>query len=884
MPCFWECPSSRMMEWKSKVALVLEDGSSVGYDQLGRMVSHWKNILLEQASGERCFVVLEFDTSAEAIAAYLGALDAALPLAVVEPGHAGPDTPLARVYTPEIFIRRPAPDASLEVQPVAVSGQPPALAHPDLRLLLSTSGSTGDPKLVRLSGENIQSNAEAIADYLGITSADRAMLTLPLFYSYGLSVLNSYLARGATLILNDRSVVDAEFWTQARAAGATSLALVPHQFDLLEGARFLTEAPSLLPSLRYVTQAGGRLDPATARRFDAAGKAQGWDLVLMYGQTEAAPRISWVPPEALPEAADTIGRAIPGGKLWLADEDGAEITRPGVSGELVYEGPNVMMGYATARADFSLGQGSAQLRTGDIAEFTPDGMFRIVGRKKRFVKLYGLRLSLDQIEKLLGSEGFEIEAVAAEDRLVLLHRAPGCGPRVRQLVAEEYGLPEFTVHVAHLDKLPLLSSGKTDRQALARIAADMLAQEAAPQAGAAGKSLAEVLAWATRSADVGPGDSFTSLGGDSLSYLQVQLALEDRLGEAPPGWEDMSVLELEALRPGDTEQTQSRWGKVGMDVVLRLAAICLVVAQHASDYPLYGGTWILILLMGYSAARFQLPLLREGQVGRVTAKLLYPIIPFYFLILLSYNLLRDGVPWEYYLLLGNFYTWREGGSLLTIYWFVSLYAQIVLVMVLAGVVPVLRRRLAAAPFTTALALAVLLQGGLTVAAMSGLYAEGEGLWPVPYVASHGIAECLPLFLVGWMIQLRSRPWHTAAIAVIALWGTGGFLWLGSPFYVIALMLIAPSALMAMPALAMPQRLRRLLQQAARLTLFVYLLHPVVVHGILYSGWMDLPQWAGIPLAIGLSFLLAVMANAIFIAIDRWMLTALRPLGVLRRSS
>ena len=388
---------------------------------------------------------------------------------IVEPGKIGADSQMARVWRPDLqLVAAPAGRTILLERPnwreeVASLPSP----HPELRILLSTSGSTGEPKLVRLSSRNITANADSIATYLNLRPSDRAATTLPLFYSYGMSVLNSYLSVGATLVLTSQSITEPDFWESARTAGVTSLAFVPHQFDLLRSGSF---DGTQLPSLRYITQAGGKLDREAVTHFWQLGQAAGWQLYVMYGQTEAAPRISYVPPEALPEAADTVGRAIPGGRLWLATEDGHEIRELGQPGELVYEGPNVMMGYALARSDLAAGAECTQLRTGDIAERTASGYFRIVGRLKRFVKLYGLRLSLDQIEVSLRARGIVARAVAVDDRLVILHRDAGDEQAVRDAVAEGYGLPPAEIYADQLAEVPLLPSGKPDDQALRRIA------------------------------------------------------------------------------------------------------------------------------------------------------------------------------------------------------------------------------------------------------------------------------------------------------------------------------------------------------------------------------------------------------------------------------
>ncbi len=188
--------------------------------------------------------------------------------------------------------------------------------HPELALLLGTSGSTGAPRLVRLSYENLQSNAAMIARYLGITETERAVTSLPLHYCYGLSVVNSHLLCGARLLLTDRSVTDPCFWALMREAGATSFAGVPHTFHLLDRAGFEDMA---LPALRYITQAGGRLAPAIVRRYAQLGARKGWRLVVMYGQTEATARMAYLPPDLAAANPASIGVPIPGGSFELRE-------------------------------------------------------------------------------------------------------------------------------------------------------------------------------------------------------------------------------------------------------------------------------------------------------------------------------------------------------------------------------------------------------------------------------------------------------------------------------------------------------------------------------------------------------------------------------------
>ena len=306
---------------------------------------------------------------------------------------------------------------------------------------MSTSGSTGSPKCVRLSRSNLSSNAVAIAEYLGLGPDDRAITSLPLHYCYGLSVLHSHLTVGAGVVMSEHSVVDRCFWSAVSEHGVTSIAAVPHSLELMD--RSGTSSCLGTPSLRRLTVAGGRTAPAVVQRYATLGERWGWDLVVMYGQTEATARMAYLPPQLARRHPGAIGVAIPGGSLELVQHDGGD---PDV-GELVYRGPNVMMGYATTPSDLRRGSELDALRTGDLARRSEDGLFEIVGRSSRFAKLFGLRIDLDHLEDLLSDHGVRAWCVATDDALALL-TTDGCPARVEELVAAETGLPRSAVHVS----------------------------------------------------------------------------------------------------------------------------------------------------------------------------------------------------------------------------------------------------------------------------------------------------------------------------------------------------------------------------------------------------------------------------------------------------
>lgn len=276
---------------------------------------------------------------------------------------------------------------------------PTTTLHPDLALLLSTSGSTGSPKLVRLSKQNVEANAKSIAQYLQITHDERPITSLPMYYSFGLSVINSHLLCKATILLTKYSVTDREFWQFAKEQNATSLSGVPYTWQMLKMLRFTRMQ---LPAMTTLTQAGGKLAPELAKEYIDWAKANGKRFFVMYGQTEATARMSYLPWEHAADKPKSIGIAIPDGRFEIHNSEDMPILATGEQGELVYYGPNVSMGYAEKVEDLLSGDNNAGcLHTGDVAMRDEDGYYYIVGRMKRFLKIFGLRIGLDEVERLI---------------------------------------------------------------------------------------------------------------------------------------------------------------------------------------------------------------------------------------------------------------------------------------------------------------------------------------------------------------------------------------------------------------------------------------------------------------------------------------------------
>ena len=337
--------------------------------------------------------------------------------------------------------------------------------HPDLAVLLSTSGSTGSPKLVKLSYENIVANALQICDALAIQPPQRAVTSLPMHYSYGLSVVNSHLAAGASLVLTGEGILSPAFWAAVRQQRCTSLAGVPYMYQML---RRLDLDALDVPELNTMTQAGGKLDDDLIARFHGVMKARDGRFFVMYGQTEATARIAVLPSDALPAKRGSVGKPVPGGVLAI-EKEGIPIQTAFSEGEVVFNGPNVMMGYATCREDLAMGpELDSTLHTGDLGYLDDSGFLYITGRTKRISKILGLRINLDEVESLLKGHG--PTAVIEDNERLLIFCEYGEDPdhaRYAQALGETLKIHPSLFAFRRVESLPLTANGKIDYRKLA---------------------------------------------------------------------------------------------------------------------------------------------------------------------------------------------------------------------------------------------------------------------------------------------------------------------------------------------------------------------------------------------------------------------------------
>lgn len=456
---FWQWSSA----FDDRIAVIDTDGRRVSYKELSLMVDCLSNNL-----ASRTLLFCLCDNTLGALVGYLACLRAgAVPLmldnaldatlaqdlfAVWKPGYVW--QPVNRTVSGEVILNHAG-------YVLVATGEPSPEMPDELGLLMTTSGSTGSPKLVRQTYRNLQANCDSIVDYLDISLHERPVAYLPMNYVFGLSIINSHLAVGATLLLTKASPLQSQFWQFIKTHQATSLSGVPYTFEMLNKLRFMRMA---LPHLTTLTQAGGKLAPVLQDAFAHWAKQENKRFFVMYGACEATSRMGFLPPDLCIDKNGAMGQAIPGGRFELLDAQGQVITQNDVVGELVYYGDNVSLGYAICREDLARGDDNrGRLVTGDMASRDAGGIYTIVGRKKRFLKVFGNRVGLDDIEHRIKASFAGIECAAGgEDDHIRVWITESYSPgEVKQFLTGIFQFHHSAFDVRQIETIPKNAAGKT---------------------------------------------------------------------------------------------------------------------------------------------------------------------------------------------------------------------------------------------------------------------------------------------------------------------------------------------------------------------------------------------------------------------------------------
>ncbi|WP_181578464.1 AMP-binding protein [Arthrobacter sp. AQ5-05] len=805
-------------------ALLTASGGILSHGDLRAAIARMTGHLPDAATGRR-LVHLALRPDLDSVIAYLATLEA---------GHVAlvtSDEPQAAAildrYRPDVRATGD-PEHPFKID----SRTPRHLLHPDLALLLSTSGSTGSPKLVRLSHRNLAGNAAAIAKALRLTAADRAITSLPLNYCFGLSVLHSHLITGGSVVLHEGSVLDGALWDAIDNLGVTHLAAVPHMVELMESTGVLERDHS---SLRLILQAGGRMHPDRVRRTAALGREHGWGLSVMYGQTEATARICVLDPTLTAENPDAVGRPVAGTSLHL---DTAVPEAAQGTGEVLVRGPGVMMGYAEHPDDLSLGAMLTELRTGDLGRIGADGLLRIVGRRSGFVKVMGVRIDVAVIEQALETAGYPACVGGDGARLLVAVQPRPGGPtdaiaaEARRIAGRASGLGPAAVAVA-VTNLPRLSNGKVDRPgsaALVRANTDAEPGTAGampgadPRAADVAKAVSQVLG--TDSVDLRR--TFVQHGGDSLSHVQASVRLEGIVGPLPQGWHHRPLAELAALAPtgraaaghgegGVPVRGRRRgWRTVESSVILRALAVVAICGSHADLFDVLGGAHLLLAVAGFNTVRFGLSAPSVAGRWRATARILVGVAVPTMLIALFGMLATGRYGWSNILLSHWLIGDTTEGSTRNEYWFIDAMVASLLVLTAVLSVPAVARAWRRDPWRVAawLTAAALVPRFVILALTDTSMAPSimpTTLWLVALGAAAAYGDT------------RLRRWLTVALGIV-----GGATFFPEQPMRNAVVIVGIAVLVLVPRMRIPARLVPLVALLAAASLYIYLVQFMVL--------------------------------------------------------
>ena len=450
---------------RSKVAVIDDSGRSVTYGDICDFSKEFAKHL-----PKRTLIFILSENKIGSLLGYTASLsNRVVPLILSAKTEESLYSNLRDMYKPEYMWVPDEMVAKLDYEPLfsawdftlVKTGFPSVPLNENLSLLLPTSGSTGSPKLVRHSYRNIEANADNVRKLFGLTEDEKAMAILPMHYTMGLSVIVSHLLTGATLLLSGRSLLDKGFWTMLKEA--TSFTGVPYSYDILTKMRFTRMD---LPNLRIITQGGGKLTPEMWNTLAQYAKDKGIKFIATYGQSECTARMAYLPAEMALTKVCSIGIAEPGGQLSIIDSDGNETFEGDATGEMAYRGENVTLGYATCQEDLMKGdENHGVMHTGDLAHRDADGCYFIVGRMKRFLKIFGLRIGLDEVENLIKSE-YKIDCYCKgnDEKLIVLVTNSSVVDELPSFIEEKTHLFHQKIEVQLVDAILRNEAGKVINQ------------------------------------------------------------------------------------------------------------------------------------------------------------------------------------------------------------------------------------------------------------------------------------------------------------------------------------------------------------------------------------------------------------------------------------
>ncbi|HEY4078776.1 MAG TPA: acyl-CoA ligase (AMP-forming), exosortase A system-associated [Rhizomicrobium sp.] len=749
----------------------------------------------------------------------------------------------------------------------------PTVSGTDIAAILYTSGSTGSPKGVVVTHRNLVAGAHSVAQYLGYEPADRILNLPPYSFDFGLNQLFSAFQAGVTAVLHNYIAPHDTMQTLIRE-GVTGVSGVPTVMIQLAAQDWPTEATR---NVRYFSTTGGRMPESAVRMLQE--KLPRSKIFLMYGLTESF-RSTFLPPDEINRRPNSIGKAIPNAEVLVVRPDGTPCA-PHEPGELVHKGVLVSLGYwndpvrTAERFRPAPGEPSDEphpeiaVWSGDTVTRDEDGFIYFVGRRDEMIKSSGYRISPTEVEETVFSSGLVslAAAVGVEDaqlgQAIVLFVVPKNGKSVDDDAILRHchtQMPAYMVpkHVVVRESLPVNANGKVDRKALA---AQSMAEQPSSDATAAVPNRTfpnvlraffhrwiqellgllqmrkrkfanahEVFAWAFAGRKIRPQDTFVSLEGDSLSYVSVSAGLEEMLGTLPANWENTAVTEFDRVRRGAFDGRSVR-----SDIFLRALTIMIIVLNHAHYLALEGGSAVLLMLSGFSFARFNWN--GNGrQFFRSVKQLMIRIAIPVWVMLGLVSLHRGEVVWSVVFFFDNWitpyerYWWPPA-------WFLEVLFQIFLIMLVLG----LSGKVRSFGHNHKYAF------GFVLLAASFAILCAMAVWHVRLIWSLALTPYLLwIFAAGWLVAASRTRRQKTTTSLVLVAAVGAMIAISAVFTPAirhvwmcncGFLVVGFALVLWVDRVTLPRHVTFAMTQLARSTLFVYVFHwpiAIVAESILHN--------------------------------------------------
>lgn len=450
-----------------KIAIIENDGKKCTYGELSAFPKEFINVI-----GNRELIFILCKNSIGALAAHIACVEEKIvPLMISSKmDHELLDN-LLSIYMPAyLWVPKEDVESLLDYYDykeiyekydysLLKTGNETAKLYDDLAMLLTTSGSTGSPKLVRHCYKNLYENAKNVANFFGFNENEHAWIDLQLHYTMGLNVACSNLFAGATLYMTTYTMMDKRYWDFYNKSNITNMTGVPYNYEMLKRLKFFKQEH---PSLKIMAEGGGRLTDELFTLCAEYAKEKNIKFFATFGTSETTARLAYLEPQMAIKKIGSIGKAIPNGELFLLNDTGESIDEAEAIGELAYRGPNVTLGYALKKEDLLLGDERKGIyKTGDIAKRDSEGYYYILGRKGRFLKLFGYRVGLDECERLI-KDRFNIECACAgnDQQMDIFITFEGMEQEIRKYISEKTRIQINAFAVNVISELPRNEVGK----------------------------------------------------------------------------------------------------------------------------------------------------------------------------------------------------------------------------------------------------------------------------------------------------------------------------------------------------------------------------------------------------------------------------------------